>query len=132
MTNAVLNAGVLVVLAALVVPVLRRLRPGPLVWGALVIAALTTVFDTLMIAADLYVFDPDLILGVYVWGAPIEDFAYALAASMLMPALWTWLGRRASARGGRGSGGPRVTTPSAHSAHSVPSVPSVRDDRTGR
>jgi lycopene cyclase domain-containing protein len=100
-TNAVLNVGVLLVLAVVVVPVLRRLRPGPLVWAALVMVALTTVFDTLMIAADLYVFDPDLILGVYVWGAPVEDFAYAIAASMLLPALWTWLGRRRP--DGRGS-----------------------------
>jgi hypothetical protein len=59
---------------------------------------LTMVFDTLMIAADLYVFDPDRILGVYIWGAPVEDFAYAVAASMLMPALWTWLGRRSGRR----------------------------------
>jgi lycopene cyclase domain-containing protein len=97
-TNALMNAGVLVVLGVVVAPVLRRLRPGPLVWGALLLVALTIVFDTLMIAADLYVFDPDLILGLYVWGAPVEDFAYALAASMLMPALWTWLGRRDAAR----------------------------------
>jgi lycopene cyclase domain-containing protein len=94
MTNALLNVGVLLALGLVVGPVLRRLRPGPLVWAAVLLAALTTVFDTLMIAADLYVFDPDRILGVYVWGAPIEDFAYALAAVMLMPALWTWLGRR--------------------------------------
>ena len=94
MTNALMNTGVLLVLAVVVAPALRRLRPGPLVWGALVLCALTAVFDTLMIAADLYVFDPDLITGLYVWGAPIEDFAYALAASLLMPALWTWLGRR--------------------------------------
>jgi lycopene cyclase domain-containing protein len=115
MTNAVLNVTVLVVLGAVVAPVLRRLRPGPLVWGALLLVALTVVFDTLMIAADLYVFDPDRILGIYVWGAPVEDFAYALAASMLMPALWTWLGRRADRRergalgsrrgGGRGPAG---------------------------
>jgi lycopene cyclase domain-containing protein len=97
MTNAVMNAGVLLVLGAVVAPVLRRLRPGPLVWGALLLVVLTVVFDTLMIAADLYVFDPDRILGVYVWGAPVEDFAYALAASALMPALWTWLGRRRGA-----------------------------------
>jgi lycopene cyclase domain-containing protein len=105
MTNALMNAGVLLVLGVVVAPVLRRLRPGPLVWGALLLVALTIVFDTLMIAADLYVFDPDLILGVYVWGAPVEDFAYALAASMLMPALWTWLGRRSGSRGGASSGG---------------------------
>ena len=101
MTNALLNVAVLVVLGVVVGPVLRRLRPGPLVWTALVMVALTIVFDTLMIAADLYVFDPDRILGIYVWGAPIEDFAYALAASALMPALWTWLGRRRD----RSSGG---------------------------
>jgi len=93
-TNAILNVGVLAVLGLVVAPVLRRVRPGPLVWAALLMVALTTVFDTLMIAAGLYVFDPDLILGVYVWGAPIEDFAYAVAAVLLMPALWTWLGRR--------------------------------------
>jgi lycopene cyclase domain-containing protein len=94
MTNALLNVSVLLVLGVVVAPVLRRLRPGPLLAGALLLVALTVVFDTLMIAADLYVFDPDRILGVYVWGAPVEDFAYALAASALMPALWTWLGRR--------------------------------------
>lgn len=94
MTNALLNVSVLVVLGVVVAPVLRRLRPGPLVGGALLLVVLTVVFDTLMIAADLYVFDPDRILGVYVWGAPVEDFAYALAASAVMPALWTWLGRR--------------------------------------
>jgi lycopene cyclase domain-containing protein len=107
MTNALLNVTVLVALGVVVGPVLRRLRPGPLVWGAVLLVALTVVFDTLMIAADLYVFDPDRILGVYVWGAPIEDFAYALAASALMPALWTWLGRRgrAAAGGRRGGGG---------------------------
>ncbi len=93
MTNALLNVTVLVVLGALVAPVLRRLRPGPLLAGAALLVALTVVFDTLMIAADLYVFDPDRILGVYVWGAPVEDLGYALAASALMPALWTWLGR---------------------------------------
>ncbi len=69
MTNIVLNV---IVLAALVVVswrVLRRLRPGPLVWTAVVMCVLTLVFDTLMIAADLYVYHPDKILGVYLWGA---------------------------------------------------------------
>jgi lycopene cyclase domain-containing protein len=99
-----MNAGVLLVLGVVVVPVLRRLRPLPLVAGALLLVVLTVVFDTLMIAADLYVFDPDLILGVYLWGAPVEDLAYALAASMLLPALWTWLGRRSAPRSARGDG----------------------------
>ncbi|NMR19718.1 lycopene cyclase domain-containing protein [Cellulomonas fimi] len=94
MTNAVLNLAVLVVLALVLARWLRRLRPGPLVWTAVVMAALTLVFDTVMIAVGLYEFDPDKILGVYLWGAPLEDFAYPLAATLLMPALWTLLGDR--------------------------------------
>jgi lycopene cyclase domain-containing protein len=97
-TNIVLNVIVLVVLTAVSWRVLRRLRPGPLVGGALVLCLLTMVFDTLMIAADLYVFDEDKILGVYLWGAPLEDFAYAIAAALAMPVLWTVLERRAAGR----------------------------------
>ena len=94
MTNIVLNVIVLAVLVAVSFPVLRRMRAIPLVATAVLLCVLTAVFDTLMIAADLYVFDPDKILGVYIWGAPLEDFAYALAAAIGMPVLWVVLGRR--------------------------------------
>ena len=94
MTNIVLNVLVLVVLVAVSWRVLRRLRRGPLALTVLVLCVLTLVFDTLMIAADLYVYDPAKILGVYLWGAPLEDFAYAIAAALGMPVLWTVLGRR--------------------------------------
>ena len=92
MTNAVLNLVVLVVLVAVSWPVLRRLRTAPVLGTVVALCVLTVVFDTAMIAADLYVFDPDKILGVHVWGAPIEDFAYAVAAIILLPSLWTLMG----------------------------------------
>lgn len=101
MTNIVLNVVVLAVLAGVCAPVLRRMRAGALVWTAFHLCLLTMVFDTLMIAADLYVFDEDKILGVYLWGAPLEDFAYAIAASLAMPVLWTVLERREERREGR-------------------------------
>lgn len=94
MTNAILNVLVLAVLLGVSWPVLRRLRAGPVAGTVVVLCVLTIVFDTLMIAADLYVYDPDKILGVYIWDAPIEDFAYAIAAAIGMPVLWTALGRR--------------------------------------
>ncbi|MBO3101936.1 lycopene cyclase domain-containing protein [Cellulomonas fengjieae] len=94
MTNIVLNGIVLALLGAVCWPVLRRMRVLPVVVTVLVLCVLTAVFDTLMIAADLYVFDPDKILGWYVWGAPVEDFAYAVAAAVGMPVLWVVLGRR--------------------------------------
>ena len=94
MTNAVLNLLVLAVLVAVSWPVLRRLRVAPVVGTVVALCLLTAVFDTAMIAADLYVYFADKILGVYVWDAPIEDFAYAIAAALGMPVLWTVLGRK--------------------------------------
>jgi lycopene cyclase domain-containing protein len=93
-TNIVLNVVVLALLGAVSWPVLRRMRAVPILLTVLILCVLTAVFDTVMIAADLYVFDPDKILGVYVWGAPLEDFAYAIAAAVGMPVLWVALGRR--------------------------------------
>ena len=98
MTNIVLNVLVLLVLGAVSWRVLRRMRVGALVWTALHLCLLTMVFDTVMIAADLYVFDEDKILGVYVWGAPLEDFAYAIAAALAVPVLWTVLEDRDARR----------------------------------
>lgn len=98
MTTAILNLTVITVVAALCVRPLRRMAAGPLLLTALVISVLTLVFDTAMIAADLYVYDAAKISGIYVWGAPIEDFAYAIVASVAMPVLWTVLpaGKRAA------------------------------------
>ncbi|HEY0187365.1 MAG TPA: lycopene cyclase domain-containing protein [Cellulomonas sp.] len=99
MTNLVLNALVLLVLGAVSWRVLRRLRTTALVWTAAGLCALTIVFDTAMIAADLYVFDPGKILGVRLWGAPLEDLGYAIAAAVAMPVVWTVLGDREARRG---------------------------------
>ena len=95
MTNALLNLLVLVVLTIVLVPRLRGLRRGPLVWTAVIMVVLTVMFDNAMIGATLVEYSPDKILGVMVGLAPIEDFAYTLAAVLLMPAVWTTLANRA-------------------------------------
>lgn len=61
--------------------------------GALLLV-LTAVFDSLMIAADLFRFDEDRLLGVHVGLAPLEDFAWPVASALALPALWVLLGRR--------------------------------------
>jgi lycopene cyclase domain-containing protein len=98
MTNIVLNLIVLAMLGAVSWRVLRGMRAMPLVWTAVHLCVLTAVFDTIMIDVGLYVFDPDKILGRYIWGAPLEDFAYAIAAAIGMPVLWVALGRRTRRR----------------------------------
>ena len=110
MTNIVLNVIVLAVLVAVSWRVLRRLRPGPLVWTAVVMCVLTLVFDTLMIAADLYVYHPDKILGGTGWGAPLAAFADAAAAARGRPVLGPVRGARGRDRTAeRGSGRGRAT-----------------------
>lgn len=68
-----------------------------------VLAVLTAVFDNVMISAGLFDYDTSKRLGIVLYRAPIEDFAYPLAAVVLLPALWHLLRRpRApTAKGGR-------------------------------
>lgn len=61
--------------------------------GALIV--LTAVFDSLMIHADLFYYADELISGMRIGLAPIEDFAYPIAGVLLLPVLW-----RIFARGG--------------------------------
>ncbi|AKT52507.1 hypothetical protein ADJ73_01525 [Arsenicicoccus sp. oral taxon 190] len=65
------------------------LRPTLLTLAGL--AALTVVFDNLMIAADLFDYGDQHRSGVQLGLAPIEDLAYPLGAVILLPALWVWL-----------------------------------------
>lgn len=55
---------------------------------------MTAIFDNIMIGIGLVGYDETLISGVFVGIAPLEDFAYALAAVVLLPSLWTLLGAR--------------------------------------
>lgn len=70
--------------------------------AALAVGILTAVFDSIMIAAGLFQYVEDRLLGVHIGLAPIEDFSYVIAAALLLPALWVALGRRAEGRSRQG------------------------------
>ena len=79
-----------------------------------VLLVMTAVFDNVMIGVGLVGYDESRISGAFVGIAPLEDFAYAVAALVLLPSVWTLLGSRreteaakaarASRRAGSGSG----------------------------
>ncbi|KAE8763168.1 lycopene cyclase domain-containing protein [Georgenia thermotolerans] len=54
---------------------------------AVVLLVLTVVFDSVMIAADLFRYDPAALAGPRLLLAPVEDLAWPLAAALLLPAL---------------------------------------------
>jgi lycopene cyclase domain-containing protein len=68
-------------------------------WRRAPIAALllaTAIFDNIMIEVGLVGYSEEALLGFKVGLAPIEDFAYPVAALVLLPALWYLLRRRSA------------------------------------
>lgn len=61
--------------------------------AALVLVVLTAIFDNVMIASDLFSYPDDRISGIRIGLAPIEDFAYAVCAAFLVPAVYELLAR---------------------------------------
>ncbi|WP_277207756.1 lycopene cyclase domain-containing protein [Isoptericola croceus] len=55
---------------------------------AAVLVVLTIVFDSLMIAADLFRYGDDALLGAAIWLTPVEDLAWPVVAALLLPSLW--------------------------------------------
>ncbi len=97
MTYSLLNAAFLAVVGAVALgAVLSRRSPrwASVGWTAIVLLIMTAVFDNVMIGIGLVAYDPDRISGLTIGIAPIEDFAYAIAAVVLLPSLWMLLERR--------------------------------------
>lgn len=95
MTYPLLSGGFLAI-AVLAGVLFARRSGGRLSWAAVGLAAagllvLTAVFDSLMIAAGLFSYEADLISGLLVGLAPVEDFAYPLAMAAALPPLWALL-----------------------------------------
>lgn len=77
--------------AVLVAAVVLR-RPSRRWWGAtaltlVALLVLTAIFDNLMIALDLFRYDDAITSGLRLGLAPIEDFAWPLAAGLGLPGL---------------------------------------------
>lgn len=62
------------------------------------VVLVTAVFDNLMIGVGLVGYNPAKISGVFVGIAPLEDFAYAVAAVVLLPSIWVLLERKPELR----------------------------------
>lgn len=63
------------------------------VWPRLIITlivllAATAVFDNVMLGLHLFHYNAQYLLGVHLGKVPLEDFGYAVAAALLLPALW--------------------------------------------
>lgn len=100
MTYWMLNAVFLgIVLGVAVVAGIARRSPR---WrgvglATIVVLVLTALFDNVLVATGIVGYDPALISGAKIGVAPLEDFAYAIAAVVLLPSLWSLLSPRKAA-----------------------------------
>jgi lycopene cyclase domain-containing protein len=96
MSYAALAGLFLLAPVAVCILAVARCRPSRRWWRTTavtiaVLVALTVVFDTLMIAADLFRFEEADLLGIRIGLAPLEDLAWPVAAGLLLPSLWLLL-----------------------------------------
>ncbi len=93
MRYIVLNIAVLAALGMYVArtnsqdPISSELRQTMFI-TSLCLLALTIIFDPLIIHANIVAYNQQHILGLKIFGAPVEDLAYAVAAGVLLPLLW--------------------------------------------
>ena len=90
-----LNALFLAAVAAVAIAAVVSKR-GPR-WASVglvlgVVLLMTAVFDNVMIGVGLVGYDEQKISGAFIGIAPLEEFAYAIAAVVLLPSLWCLIG----------------------------------------
>ena len=93
MTYWALNAIFLGVVAIAAIAALRRLRWPAVGITLAILLVMTAVFDNIMISIGLVAYNEALISGAFLGVAPLEDFAYAIAAVVGLPSLWVLLER---------------------------------------
>ena len=71
-----------------------RRRLAALFLTLAVLLVLTAIFDNVIVGLGIVGYDEAKISGVLVGVAPLEDFAYTVAAVLMLPALWMLLPAR--------------------------------------
>lgn len=65
----------------------KRITKPVLITSAILLS-LTAIFDSLIIYAKIVGYNPDVILGIRIGLAPVEDFFYTVASVLLVSILW--------------------------------------------
>ena len=73
-------------LALLLVP--KNRWPAYLV-GMVPMIVITAIFDNWIVAARIVGYDSSKITGIMIGIVPIEDFAYTIAAVLIVPSVWS-------------------------------------------
>jgi len=84
MTYLWLNAIFLGAIALLTIPVVKNLRWKAIALATVSLIVITAIFDNVIIGLGIVAYNESQISGLKIGLAPIEDFAYSLAAPLLI------------------------------------------------
>jgi lycopene cyclase domain-containing protein len=84
MTYLALNALFLGAVAVVGLLLIKQLPWKAIGLATLALLLITAVFDNIIVGIGIVAYDEALITGIKIGHAPIEDFAYALAAPLLL------------------------------------------------
>lgn len=91
MTYLWLNTIFLGALVLLALPVFKKLPWRAIALSTIALLVITAVFDNVIIGLGIVAYDEQLISGVKIGLAPIEDFAYSLAAPLMISVALAYL-----------------------------------------
>lgn len=91
----------------------RKLEPGRgLMWRYVftlaILLVLTAVFDNVIVGLGIVAYNTAHLSGIYLGLVPIEDFAYSVAAVLVLPTLWGVLSYFDEARAAKRNQGPAI------------------------
>jgi len=86
-TYFVMNVFFLVPLFAVGLLMRKQLPWRAIIWATGALLLITAVFDNLIIGTGIVAYDEELISGIKIGLAPIEDFSYSLAGPILIAIL---------------------------------------------
>ncbi|MEO5950014.1 MAG: lycopene cyclase domain-containing protein [Candidatus Saccharimonadales bacterium] len=92
-TYLVLNIVFILVICILARVKIRRPFKA-IIFTMIALLILTALFDNLIVGFSIVNYDNNKILGIRIGEAPIEDFAYAFLAVILVPFIWLRLGKK--------------------------------------
>jgi lycopene cyclase domain-containing protein len=87
MTYLVMNLFFIVPLFVIGLLMRKQLPWRAIIWATGALFVITAVFDNLIIGTGIVAYDEELISGIKMGLAPIEDFSYSLAGPLLIAIL---------------------------------------------
>lgn len=84
----ILNLAVLSAISVLLIFSNTKINLRRFIKTAAVLVIMTIVFDNIMISLNLFEYNTNYILGLYIGKAPVEDFVYSIVAAIIVPFVW--------------------------------------------